>query len=254
MFMQKIQEEVKKDMIRHPTGIIEVVYEPGKTTLTAADEELLAAFIKLKDFEQQMKETADNLYHECQPVKETIDELREELKGVKTSFDACSGLADKLSEPSYVFEETSLDKVTSARDKTEELLRINNLKLEELYQKVSVIQDKINEYNAANENRLDTLFEEYNKLSMEHLENPENNSIDAAHFDQQFDEFRSFRSELDSRRTILIEDCQQVVNEYATLNLETSVVYNTWNEFMKRFDLLHALSDLHNKATGFTAN
>jgi|GEM_PF-1970931 len=253
--MQQLQEEdVKKEILKHPNGPIEVVYEPGKTTLTRQDEKLIAAYIKIKDFEQQMKETADNLYRECKPIRNTIEELVEDLKVVKESFAASVKIADKLCEPNYTFQEASLDKLNEERDKTEDLLRDYNEKILAVYSKAKVVQDKINHYNDTQENDLDPLFDEYDKICTEHMNNWQNNSINIAHFDEQFDNFKGLRSYMETGRENLVEDCSKVMSEYTMLTLETTGVFNTWNEFVKRCGLLQVLSDLHNKATGFTEN
>lgn len=99
--MQQLEEGIKKDLIKHPFRNIEIIYEAGKTTLTAQDEELLAAYISLHDFELEMKNTASALFQEAPPINRAVEALHEELKGVKATFDTCGALADKLSDDSY---------------------------------------------------------------------------------------------------------------------------------------------------------
>ncbi len=87
--MQNLQETIKKDVIKHPIRNIEITYEPGKTAMTEQDEQLLAAYIKLHDFELKMQKTADKLFQESIPLSKTIETLREELMHVQSVFDTC---------------------------------------------------------------------------------------------------------------------------------------------------------------------
>ena len=252
--MQQSQEGIKKDIIKHPFRNIEVVYEANKTTLSPQDEELLASYIRLHDVELQMKNTANELYRESIPVEESIESLHKDLKKVQETFDACLALADKLSDTTYATEETSLEKLAQARDQTEELLRDYNDKILAVYAAAKVIQDKLNENNKNDEEAIDALYGEVSSLAMDHLANWENNAIDGVDFDQQFDKFREYRAAIEDQRETLISSCQEVMTKYTNLNLQTSTLYNVWNEFVKRFDLLTSMSDLRNKATGFTEN
>ena len=96
--MRQLQEEIKKDIIKHAARNIEIIYEPGKTAMTKQDEQLLAAYIQLHDFELKMQKTVDKLYHDFIPVNKIIDTLREELMKVQDTFNDCCSLADKLSD------------------------------------------------------------------------------------------------------------------------------------------------------------
>ncbi len=252
--MQQSHEEIKKDLIKHPFRNIEIIYEAGKTTLTAQDEELLAAYISLHDFELEMKNTANALLRESAPINKTIEELHEELKKVRATFDTCSALADKLSDDTYIFEETSLEKLAEARAQTENELKEYNEKILEIYEKAKALQEKITEYHKADEDSTETLYDKCNTVAMAHLKNWENNAINAAEFDDQYNKFREYRGIAESQRESLINICTEATTNYTNLNQQTSVLYNVWNEFIKRFNLLAAVSDLHNKATGFTAN
>jgi hypothetical protein len=89
---------------------------------------------------------------------------------------------------------------------------------------------------------------------MAHLKNWENNAINAVEFDDQYDQFRDYRGIVESHRESLMNICTGAITNYTNLNQQTSILYNVWNEFIKRCNLLTAVSDLHNKATGFAAN
>ena len=151
--MQPLQEGIKKEIIKHPFINIEIIYEEGKTTMTAQDEELLASFIRLHDFELEMKNTVEEMFQEAIALNKTIEVLSEELKKVQATFDICVGLADKLSDTSYIFEETSLDKLTQARGQTEKELLEYHKKIVEVYETSKVLHEKVVQYREGNEGR-----------------------------------------------------------------------------------------------------
>lgn len=252
--MQQLQENIKKDVIKHPYGNIEVIYEPGKTSMTAQDEELLAGYIRLHDFELDMKNTADNLFKESIPINKNIKALQKELKKVQATFDNCCELADKLSEASYVFEETSLQKLEQRRKQTEKELKAYNEKILEIYESAKALQQKVAKYDKADESNVEAIYSEFTTLSMDHISNWKNNSINCAAFDDQFNKFREYRSAVETQRENLLSACTKAMDNYTNLNLQTTALYKVWNEFVKRCDLLTKVSDLHNKATGFTEN
>jgi hypothetical protein len=252
--MEQLQEGIKKDIIKHPFRNIEIIYEPGKTTLTPQDEELLTAYTRLHDMELQRKNFADNIFRESATLNERIETMHEELKKVQATFDACCTLADKLSAANYLPEETSLEKLDVARAQTEEELRDYNEKILAIYQAAKVLQEKIEQNNENDENIVEVLYDEVTNLAMDHVVNWESNSINSVVFDRQFNNFKEYRSEMESHREVLISSCEEVMTNYTNLNLQTTTLYNVWNEFIKRCDLLATMSDIHNKATGFTAN
>jgi DNA repair exonuclease SbcCD ATPase subunit len=252
--MQQLQENIKKDLIKHPFGNIEIIYEAGKSTMTAQDEELLAAYIRLHDFELEMKNTAGKLYRESIPINETIDNLHDELKKVQATFDVCCALADKLSEANYVLEETSLEKLAQSRKQTEKELKAYNEKILEIYETAKALQKKVNKYNKADEKKVEALYSEFATLSMDHISNWENNAINCVAFDDQFDKFREYRAAVETQRESLLSACTKAMNNYIDLNHQTTALFKVWNEFIKRCELLTKVSDLHTKATGFTEN
>lgn len=252
--MQPLQEGIKKDIITHPNGEIEVIYEAGKTTLTAQDEALLAAFLKLNDFELELKETSDSLYKDSVSIRRTVKELRVELKCTRQYFDTACKLADKLSAPSFVFEETSLEAVEESREDIQEQLSLYNDKLLALYDSVKLVQERLNEYYEVNQHGYDPLFEAYEEIAAEHIENWQENSINTVYFDKQFDKFREFISFKEKNRDVLIDESRDIMIDYGSLTLETKALYDAWNEFTKRCDLLAAISDLHTKLSGFAEN
>jgi len=252
--MQPLEKVTKKESIKHPFRNIELTYETGKSKLTPQDEELLAGYVRLHDFELELKNTANELYQESKTANKTIEVLSEQLKKVQASFDTCCTLADKLSQTSYLVEETSLEKLELQRQQTELQLYDYNEKLLNLYKGLKELQKKINEYYKVDEETVDDLYNEFTTLSMKHLENGENNSIDSVAFDRQFDDFRDYRTIIESQRQGLTDLCEEAITNYTNLNLETSALYNCWNEFIKRNELLKTLHDLHSQATGFAQN
>ena len=252
--MQQIQENIKKDLIRHPFGNIEIIYEAGKTTLTAQDQELLEGYIRLHDFELELKNTANKLHQESILMNEAIKNLHEELKKVQATFDTCCALADKLSEASYVLEETSLEKLAECRKQTEKELKNYDEKILEIYETAKALQEKVIKYNDADENTVEALYSEFTTLSMNHISNWEKNAINSVAFDEQFDKFREYRTGMENHRESLMSRCTAAMDNYTNLNLKTTALYNVWNEFIKRCTLLTKVSDLHTKATGFTEN
>ncbi len=252
--MQQLQEDIKKDIIRHAGRNITIIYEPGKTTMTEQDEQLLAAFIKLHDFELRMKETADKLFHEFIPVNKEIDALREELAKVQATFDNCCSLADKLSGATYVFEETSLDKLTESQMQTQEELVAYSDRIMKAYETVDKLSKEVDKYNVADEDECNALYDEYSEINLAHSQNWENNSINIVDFDNEYDTFLSYRSVQEDRRKSLMSFCDNAMNNYTNLNLETTTLYNVWKEFIKRSNLLRSVAELHTNATRFTNN
>jgi hypothetical protein len=251
--MQSLQQEIKKDIISHPFRNIEIIYEVNKTTLTPQDEELLFRYIGLHDLELRMQNTADNLCRQSLLVNDTLESLQEELKMVEASLDVCIDLADKLSEENYVTEETSINKLHDAREETLQKLNEYNVKIVEAYEAAKAIQDSMNDHNAKDESAANALCSEFSNLTIDHLAN-ESNAINPVAFDNQFDQFREYACARESQREDLLNTCDEMMNNYTKLNLQTTTLYNTWNEFSKRYDLLIKIYLLHNKVTGFTEN
>ena len=252
--MQPLKEGIKKEIIKHPFKTIEIIYEEGKTTMTAQDEELLAAFIRLHDFELEMKNMVEALFQEAIAINKAIEVLSEELKKVQATFDICVGLADKLSDTSYIFEETSLDKLTEARGQTEKELLEYHKKIVEVYETSKVLQQKVVEFREGNEDRTEALYDECSTLAMAHMANWENNAINSVDFDDQFDKFRGYRGVVETHNESKMDVCTEAMTNYSKLNLESNTLVNVWNEFTKRCTLLTTVADLHTKATGFTDN
>jgi hypothetical protein len=252
--MQPLQQDIRKDVIKHPFRNIEIIYEEGKSTLTEQDEELIEGYIHLHDFEHQMKTTAEKLNRESVSVNETLEELHEELKTVRASFDNCCKLADKLSEPTYSLQETSLQKLAIARHQTEEEIKAYHDKLLEVYEAAKRVQEEFNQYQEANENQTEGIYQKFSDLVCDHAQNWKNNTINIADFDHHFDQFREYTTALESYRESLVEESESAMTNYTNLNNESTALYNVWNEFIKRIDLLTKMADLRNNATGFTEN
>lgn len=252
--MQPLQESIKKQLIKHPFRTIEIIYEAGKTTLTAEDEALIAGFTRLHDFELELINNAQKLHQQSESVNKEILPLKEELKKVRTTFDICCTLADKLSEASYLVEETSLEKLQKARMRTERELKDYHEKLLNIYETAKVVQEKINEYNTSIDKERESKYDQFETLVLNHSINWENNTINIAKFDEQFSQFNEYSSMTERQRDTLMSECDSTMDNYTNLNNETTALYSVWNEFIKRIDLLARMSELHTKATGFTEN
>ena len=252
--MQNLQETIKKDVIKHPIRNIEITYEPGKTAMTEQDEQLLAAYIKLHDFELKMQKTADKLFQESIPLSKTIETLREELMHVQSVFDTSCELADKLSDISYSSNETSLKKLTESQKQANDAIMAYSIKIKDVYELTEHLSKQVNEYNLANEDEMNLFYDEFSDIDLAHSANWEINSINIATFDDEYQKFLSYRSEREDRRISLMDYCDKAINNYTSLNLQTTTLYNVWNEFLKRCDLLRKIADLHTNALSINEN
>lgn len=156
--------------------------------------------------------------------------------------------------PVIFFAETSLEKLIQGRERTEKELKVYNEKILKLYETLEGLHKKLNEYNEANEDRMEDLYREYMTIKSAHSSNWKSNAINIVTFEDEYEKFYSFRTVMEKRREGLIDFCEDAVKDYETLNLQTTTLYNVWNEFVKRCNLLRAVSDIHTSATGFTNN
>lgn len=252
--MQPSQPAIKKDIIDHPFRQIEIVFEPGKIALTTQDELLLNAYIRLHDLQLDIKNKAENLYRESVAINQNIAFLEKELERVNATFAICLQIADKLSSAGYNPEEASLEKMMAAREETVSQLSDYNTKIVSVYEAAQVLHKKLNEETDSDEEKLEALYDELTSLAMDHIENSENNAIDPVAFDEQFNEFKGYASSIVEQRETLLQSCGSVLINYTNLNNQTTTLYNVWNEFLKRYDLLIAMSDLHNGAMEINVN
>ena len=252
--MQNIQETIIKDVIKHATRNIEIICEPGKIAMTKQDKQLVAAYIKLHDFEMKMQKTADKLFHDSIPLNKTIETLREELMHVQSTFDACSELADKLSGVTYVSGDTSLEKLTESQVHTSKEILGYNEKIVRIYEMTEVFSKEVDKYNLANEDEMNLLYEEFSEIRTTHSVNWENNSINIVTFEDEYDRFCIYRDVQEERRVSLMDFCDKAITNYTSLNLQTTTLYNVWKEFLKRCDLLRTMADLHANALAINNN
>jgi len=252
--MQNLQETIKKDVIKHATRNIEIIYEPGKIAMTKQDKQLLAAYIKLHDFEMKMQKTADKLFHDSTPLNKTIETLREELMHVQSTFDTCSELADKLADVTYVSGETSLEKLTESQVNTSKEILDYNDKIIRVYEMTEVLSKEVDKYNLANEDEMNLLYDEFSEIRTAHSVNWENNSINIVTFEDEYDRFCGYRGVQEERRVSLMDFCDKTITNYTSLNLQTATLYNVWKEFLKRCDLLRKIADLHTNALSINEN
>jgi hypothetical protein len=146
-----------------------------------------------------------------------------------------------------------MDKLYIAREATMEKLNEYNSKIVAAFEAAKAIQDSMNENDENGESAADALYAEMSTLTMDHLAN-KNNAIDPVAFDSQFNAFREYASKKEGLRETMKDTCDELMDNYTNLNLQTTTLYNVWNEFMKRYDLLSKMYVLHHKATGFTEN
>ena len=252
--MQPSQPAIKKDIINHPFRKIEIVFEAGKTTLTTQDELLLNTYIRLHDLQLDIKNKAEELYRESVTIDQNISFLQKELERVEAVFNTCVEVADKLSAAGYSPEDASLEKMMAAREETVLQLSDYNTKIVSVYEAAQALNKKMNEEADSDEEKLEALYDELTSLAMDHMENSENNAIDAVAFDEQFDQFRGYATSKVEQREALLQSCDSVLINYTNLNNQTTTLYNVWNEFIKRCDLLIAMSDLHDGTMTFNAN
>ena len=252
--MQPSQPATKKDIIDHPFRKIEIIFEPGKTTLTPQDELLLHTYIRLHDLQLDIKNKAENLYRESVAINQNIAFLEKELERVGATFNTCVEIADKLSSAGYNPEEASLEKMMTAREETVSQLSDYNTKIVSVYEAAQALNKKMNEEADSDEEKLEALYDEMSTLSLDHINNWENNSINAVVFDQQFDQFREYAGVIETRCDDLLQACDRQVTNYTLLNNQTTTLYNVWDEFLKRCDLLIAMADLHSGTMIFNVN
>ncbi len=252
--MQQLHETIKKDIIKHAARNIEIIYEPGKTVMTTQDEQLLAAYVKLHDFEIKMRQTANKLFREFVPLNKTIDAVREDLFHVQATFNDCSELADKLSEVTYVSGETSLEKLTESQVNTSKEILDYNEKIVGIFKMTKVLSKEVNEYNLANEDEVNLLYEEFSVIRTTHSGNWEDNSINIVTFDDEYDRFLSYRSVQEESRASLMDFCDKAIANYTNLNQQTTTLYNVWEEFLKRCNLLRTMAELHANALSISNN
>lgn len=252
--MQPSQPTVKKDIIDHPFRKIEIIFEPGKTTLSTQDDLLLHTYIRLHDLHLEIKNKAAERYREAVAINENIALLEKELEQVNATFNTCLEIADKLSAPGYNPEEASLEKMMAARKETTSLLLDYHTKIVSVYKTAEALRKRLNEEADRDEEKLDALYDEMSSLAMDHMANSENNAIDAVSFDEQFDQFKEYANPVTNQCEYLLQSCDTALTNYTNLNNQTTTLYNVWNEFIKRCDLLVAMSDLHNDAMGFNIN
>lgn len=252
--MTQSQEELKKELHKHECRNIEIIYKAGKNVMARQDSKLLAVFIDLHDFELKMQKTVDNLYQSSLPIDKKLNQLREQLARVNKVFDVSVKLADKLAEITYVFDETSIEKLTESQLKTNEEIQALHRSMVEVYEDIKILEAGVNAYYISNEDDSNTLYDAYREVSYSHTKNREKNSIDIVHFAQEYKNFLSYRKVYGDRRRSLMNSCDGVLENYTRLNLENVTLYNVWAEFLKRCDLLRSVAALHSQVLSINNN
>jgi hypothetical protein len=252
--MQQLESTEKKDIIEHAARKIVIIYEPGKTTLTAQDEQLLNAYLRLHDFEEKLMATANELFRDFGPVSKKINNLKEELKNVQATFDECLLLADKLCAVNYETDEASLEELGKNQEQASKVIFAYNEEIMKVYKKTESLSKRVEQYNEASEDEANSLYDEFSKISTDHSINWQNNAIDIAAFEDEYEDFDSYRTVSEKRRESLMNFCDATSNDYVTLGLQTNSLYAVWKEFLKRCQLLRSTAELHTAALRFTNN
>jgi len=222
--------------------------------MTEQDKQFVEVYIKLHDFDAELSQIANKLFHDYSPLNKEIDELRKEMLVVNDTFLACRKLADKLSEPNYDPSDTNLDKLTREQEKTSEQLIPYSDKLTDVYNIIKDLSDKMNAFYEKDEDDVNTLYDEFSSIQTAHSRNWQNNGIDILAFENEFANFHSHRDVHAKRRDTLLDFCDKTLNNYATLNLESTAIFDVWAEFLKRCQLIRAIAALQQQAIGFTQN
>jgi uncharacterized coiled-coil DUF342 family protein len=160
--------------------------------MTQQDVQLLAAHVKLHDFELSMQKTVDKLYHAFITVNKAIDELREELMKVQETYNECCLLADKLSAATYTAREASLEELTESQLQTNAEIQNYSDKIIAVYETIDPLSKEVNKYNEANEDQMDAFYDEYSAVHVAHCTNWENNSINIVTFEDEYEKFHSY--------------------------------------------------------------
>ena len=231
MDIKEIKEEIKKEIINHASKKIEIVYEPGKTEMTCQDKQLLDSYIRLHDFECEMGQIVDNLFHEFVPVNKKLNELRKDFLEAKATFDKCRVLADKLSGLSYDPKETNLAKLIAGQEKTSNQLLPYSEKITEVYNNIKALTARMDEYYVRNEDEANALYDEFSALNAAHSANWEHNSINIVIFDREYDNFLSSRGVMEDRRDSLLDYCNTTINDYTALSLESNGLFEVGQIF-----------------------
>ncbi len=247
-------QEVKKYIHKHACRDIELHYMPGTTTMTAQDEEFLAAYITLYDFQWKMNEWAQKLFKDFIEIDKKLASLREQLASVTDTFDNCSKVADKLSDYTYIPEEANLEKLTECRLQTSAELQDYHAAILEVYEEMVPCQEELDKYFKADEDEANDVHDVYSDISLAHSNNWENNAIDIAAFEFEFEMYHAYKDVHETHRRSLTEMCEKTLNTYAMLNQESTTQVKLWDEFLKRCKLLQLVADLHSRALGGSVN
>ncbi len=252
--MSESQQEVKKEIIKHACRNIEIIYEPGKTIMTEEDEQLVEGLIRLHDFELKVQNFVDEMYKFSVPVNKGVEEMRKQLEDVVAVYKKCAEMADNLSGTTYLVEEASLEKLTESQLHTTELLQSHHKDMLKLYGDVKILEKKVNDFIVMDEEEMTALYDEYSDIATRQINNYEINSINIVCYDDEYERFLSYRDGLADRRKMLSDLCDAALENYTKLNLENTAIYNVWEEFTKRCNLLRTVAGLHGAIIGSNFN
>lgn len=239
---------------KHSMRRIELVYMPGKTALTTEDEQLLEKYIQLHDFEYHLLKKTEELHKSFYEIDKQVNTLRERLAEIKGKLNDSVTMADKLSEDSYIPAETNIEKIKENNTSIAVQLSLYHDQLNSLFQEVRYNQGILNNCINTSEDGSERIYDEYTSISEAHNQNYKTNTIDIVSLDSDYEKFCNSRELNEKRRNDFMERCNNILNHYNALNLETNAIYQVWTEFSKRCELIQAMAILHNSNISASSN
>ena len=230
---------------QHPMRRIELQYMPEKTLLTTEDETLLKKYLELHDFEYHLLKKTEELYISFCEIEKQVSTLLERVNDIKEKLNKSVAMADKLSADTYIPAETNMEKIQENNASVAAELSTHHQHLQSLYTEVKYYQGILNSCIEATEEGSEKIYDEYSIISTAHSQNYEINTIDIVSLHIDYEKFCSSRDLCEERRDGFMNECDKVLNNYNTLNLETNALYNLWAEFIKRCELIQVVATLH---------
>ncbi len=198
--MNQPTEETKKIVYKHQCREIKITYMPGKIAPTELDEQFLAAYLKLHDYQWKMNEFADRLYKAFLGINKRIDALREQLAKVTATFNEARAIADKLSADSYIVTEANMESLTESQAKTYEEIQAYHATMLEVYEGQKPQEEALNEYIEADEEEANKVYQQFNDLNYKHSADYINNAIDIVAFENEHEMFYAYTRVHEDRR------------------------------------------------------
>lgn len=227
---------------------------PEKTRLSTEDELLVHKYLELHDFEFHLLKKTEELYINFCEIDKQVSTLLEHVKNIKEQLNKSVAMADKLSDITYIPAETNMEKIQENNASVAAELSTHHQQVHRLYTEVKYYQGILNSCIKATEEGSEKIYDEYCNVSAAHSQHYEINTIDIVSLDIDYEKFCSSRDLYEQRRDDFINECDKVLNNYNTLNLETNALYNVWAEFTKRCELIQVVATLHHSHISSSIN